>query len=429
MRFTKTLKLLTFALGVAFLGVNCSSSNDSGESVMISGRVDTNSQSKVVSNEATVVSAGYINSSGEIETIEGTETEISSTGSYTVAFDAEAYQNIVVVATSGSQTWTGYVEGSVENGSEYTIKPIDVESSAETMVYSELVADGNAEMIHKSEIEAVVTADIASEVHSSSSTAAKIATGLYNAARVRAEYFESQFEGEADAKMSMAADAMIDAQVELESRLDAASDASDVEGAYTTFFSAMSEVYLDAELEANQSANLIEMWGRVFVNSTATVSSDVRNEMNTQVSLFTSIVVDKAVRLELAAANAEQATMEWAETAGNDLKASITASAGVRSEIEAAFEAYHDDIKAAMENDAGFSSTVIVSIDSEINSSTGAKSSFESSIAATISADLVLNIYNSFYTSVETTVESNNEISDAEVEVITDLMILINTSA
>lgn len=396
---------------------------------MISGRVDSDSQSKVVSNEATVVSAGYINTSGQIEAIEGTETEVNSTGSYNLAFDAEAYQNIVVVAKSGAQTWTGYVEGSVENGSEYTIKPINVESSAETMVYSRLVADGNAEMVHKSEIEAVVTGDIASEVHSSSSTSARIAAALYNSARVRAEYFESNFEGEADAKMSMAASAMINAQAELEAQLDAASDENDVEGAYTAFFNAMSSVYLDADLEANESAQLIEMWGRVFVNSTATVSSDVRNEMNTQVSLFTAIVVDKAVRAELTAANAEQATMDWAIQAGSDLKTSINASAGVRSEIEAAFEAYHDDIKSAMEEDSNFTSTVIISVDTEINSSSGAKSSFDSSIAATISADLVLNIYNSFYTSVESTVESNNEISGTEIEAVTDLMILINTSA
>lgn len=429
MRFTKTLKLLTFALGIAFLGVNCSSSNDSGESAMISGRVDSGSQSKVVSNEATVVSAGYINSSGQIKTIEGTETELNSSGRYNLAFDAEAYQNIVVVAKSGSQTWTGYVEGSVENGSEYTIKPIDVESSAETMVYSELIADGNAEMVHKSEVEAVITANNASQVHSSTTTSAKIATALYNSARVRAEYFESKFESEADAKMSMAASAMIDAQAELEARLDAASDASEKEGAYTAFFNAMSSVYLDADLEAKESAQLIEMWGRVFANSTATVSSNVKEEMNTQVSLFTAIVVDKAVRAELTAANAEQSTMDWAIQAGSDLKASINASAGVRSEIEAAFETYHDDIKSAMENDSNFTSTVIVSVDTDINSSTGAKSSFESSIAATISADLVLNIYNSFYTSVESTVESNNEISAAEVETVTDLMILINTSA
>lgn len=427
MTFTQKFKSTTLILGLAFLGFSCSDSNDSG-SATISGKVDNGNQ-KVIAAEGAVVSAAQITSNGSVQTIDGTEVNTEASGNFKVAVNADAYQHIVVQAKSETETTMGYVATKIENGNSYTIKPIDVESSAETKVFAELVASGNADMVNKSEIEAVVTSNSAATINSNSSEATRIATALINSSRARAEFFKREFEGEANSKMKIVANAMVDAQTRLETQLSTASSAEARQEAYATFRTSFTEAYLNAEMKASTAAKIVEMWGRVFINSTANASAEVKSEMNTQVSILTATIIDSAVRAEMEAAGAEQSSRDAVAQAGATLKSEINASAGVMSEIRAAFEAYRDDVKAAMENDSNFSATAVVTVNSEINAPSGAKSIFDSSIAATVSADLVMNVYTSFYNSVQSSVESNFSGSEAKLKAITELMILINTAS
>lgn len=428
MNFTRKIKSTTLILGLAFLGFSCSDSGNDSESATISGKVENGNQ-KVVVADGAVVSAARITSNGSVQTIDGTEVDTEASGRFDVAVNAEAYQNIIVQAKSETETTMGYVGARIENGGSYTIKPIDTESSAETKVFAELVASGNAEMVNKSEIEAVVTSNSAAAINSSTSESSRIATALSNSARVRAEYFESEFEGESDAKMEAVANAMIDAQTQLETQLNNSTSVEARQEAYATFRTSFTEAYLNAEMEASTAAKIVEMWGRIFINSTSNASAEVKSEINTQVSILTATIIDTAVRAEMEAAGAEQSSRNAVVQAGVTLKSEINASAGVMSEIRASFETYHDEVRTALENDSNFSATAVIAVDSEINSNSGAKSSFDSSIAATISADLVMNIYNSFYSSIESSVDSNFSGSDTKLEAVTELMILINTAS
>lgn len=428
MTFTRKLKSTTLILGLAVLGFSCSDSDNNSESATISGKVENGNQ-KVVAADGTVVSAARITSSGSVQSIDGTEVDIEASGRFNVAVNADAYQNIVVQAKSEAETHMGYVAAKLENGSSYTIKPIDTESSAETKVFAELVSSGNADIVNKSEIEAVVTSNSAATVNSSTSESSRIATALSNSARVRAEFFESEFEGESEAKMEAVTSAMIDAQTQLESQLNSSNSVEARQEAYATFRTSFTEAYLNAEMKASTAAKIVEMWGRVFINSISNASAEVKSEMNTQVSLLTATIIDTAVKAEMEAAGAEQSSRDAVVQAGVTLKSEINASAGVMSEIRAAFETYHNEVRTALENDSNFSASAIVAVDSEINSNSGAKSSFDSSISATVSANLVINIYNSFYNSIESTVESNVSGSETKLDAVTELMILINTAS
>ena len=429
MRIKRNITTLIITLVVAFAGFSCSSNNESGKTATISGSIGSDSQDKVIAGtSATVVTAAHVTANGSMEAIEGAETTANASGEFELAVDAEAYQYIVVQAQSSGQTTMGYVSGSIENGSSYTIKPINAESSAETRVFARLVASGDADIVHKSDIEAVVTSENAAQINSSTTATANIASSLVTSARVRAEYIQEEFGSEADAKSEMIASAMIDAQTRLESSLNASTSAQARAEAYATFNQEVTDAYFNAELTATQTAQLVEMWGRVFMNSSASVASGISAEMNTQVSLYTAFVIDYAVRMEMEAANASEATMTASAQAYTDLKASVEASGGVKSELRAAFEAYHDDIRDAMESDSSFSAAVVVGIDSDINSSSGAKSAFDSSIATTLSASLVVDVYTTFYTAIETTVETWAN-SSTEVKAMTRLMILINAAS
>lgn len=185
MKFSRSFKSIMFVLGFAVLGLNCSDDNTSGTSsdyATISGQVES-SKSKTINNQATVVSAAYVTANSSVETISDTETNVDASGNFELQVDAEAYQNIIVEAKSDTETTMGFVSGSVENGSEYTIKPIDAESKAETMVFAELVANNGSNNVSKAEIEAIVTAESAANVNSSSATS--IAAALKKGAEVR----------------------------------------------------------------------------------------------------------------------------------------------------------------------------------------------------------------------------------------------------
>jgi hypothetical protein len=427
MRFTKSFKSLAILIIISALGFACSDSgNDSsGETATIEGQVSQSNEKAVSANS--VVTAAYINAAGSIEPIEGTDVNTSASGSFELEVDAESYQNIVVMTEGEAESTYGFVSGELQNGSTYTIKPINAESSAETMVYAELASSGDDEMVTKAEVEAAVNAEAASMINSSSSATSEIAASLVASAEVRTNYIADRFEAEADTKMQMIADAMIEAQTDLEAQLDAATSAEARAQAYTEFRTDVNEAFTSAEIEASTTAKIIEMWGRVFINSSSEISSDIRNEVYTELSLMTATSLDIALQGE--AESTDEATQSAIVDAGATLMTNIEASSGAEAEIRAAFETYSEDVQTALENDSNFSASVVVAINSEINSSEGAKTIFESAIDATVTSSIVIDAYQSFFTSIESTVESNASLDQAELEALTEMMILINLAS
>ncbi|HCD52968.1 MAG TPA: hypothetical protein DEQ34_11005 [Balneolaceae bacterium] len=430
MRYIKQLKILTILTLTVLTGVACdsNSSSDNGDMATISGRVESDTQSKSVTADAYIVTAATINSDGSFSAIDGTETQTDASGNFELMVDASMYQNIVVMAENNAEVMYSMTSEQIENSQSYMVKPVSVESSAETKVFAELYANGDADMVMRSEIEAVINSAVSSEINSNSSAVADMAASLKTAAEVRASYLQEEFNSEASAKMDEIFTSSLNAQIQLENSLNAATSLQAQEEAYDTFNQAIIDAYLDAEVKASTTAKLFEMWGRVLVNNSTELSADAKNEFNKQISIYTSTVVDAAVMAEAEAANVEESTRTAIAQAGADLEATIRISTGVASEIEAAFEEYHDEVRTALENDANFSSEIVIGIDTQINSTTGAKSDFESSFTASLNADLFVNIYTSFFSSIENTVDSMSD-SSTNVAALTEIMILINTAS
>ena len=428
MRFLNKINVLTLFIAVSIFGMNCSDdATSSGDSAMISGRVEQ-SNAKAVSSEATMVYAAEVDANGSFKTIDGTETTTEANGSFTISFDAEPYQHVVVRVVANGETMYGFVNGEVENGGEYTIKPVDMESSAETKVFAKLVSDGSSDMISKAEIDAVITTENSSEVNSSSSQAATVASSLSASAKARMKYFETQFSSEADAKIEAYNNAMMDAQSELETRIDASASATARAEAYDSFYASLSDAYLQAGVESSSAAKAAEMSTRAFINSNTSVGSATNSEANIYIAWISASTIDAAVQAELETAGASKTTTDAVVSAGVDLMTSLEASNGTEANIRAAFDVYHDDVREAMENDANFSATAIVNVDTEINESSGAKATFDAAISSTLLADAMVDIYNSFFTSIESSVETGFDGSQSEVEALTQIMILINTA-
>ncbi|MEX0609142.1 MAG: hypothetical protein WD016_05900 [Balneolaceae bacterium] len=428
MKLSKYLQFSIITLLASLTFFACSTDSTSDSSATINGSVESESTNKVAkarSVEGAVVSAARVTSNGSLETIEGATTETNASGSFSLEVDVKSAQNIVILAEKESQEWKAFLSGKVENGQSYTLKPLNTESSAETKVFSRVVASGNADIVQKADIEAVVSNKNAAAVNSGVLAAGEFASALKNSSQARVEFYMESFQDDAESRLDDTYAFMAEAQFELEADLAASSSTEEEENAHELFLEKTINAYTNAGLEASGAAKSVEMWSRIFVNSFTTVSSETKEDARKNSSLLVAIATDNAVQARAEASAMSESSKEAIVEAGAHLKTSLRASAGAKSEVESAFEEYHNEVRNTMESDTAFEATVILEIDSEINSSSGVKSDFSSSISSVISAATAYDIYSSFYSAINAIVEDKMDAS-GETEVVAEIMILIN---
>lgn len=163
------IRCLLLVLCLGLIGVSCDNNPaGSGEApATAEGRVgDSGSQnkSKVASQgettlaavEGATVTAARITSEGSLESISDAQAETNAEGEFTLEINAEAItdagKNIIIMAEKNGQQWKTYVSGELRSGMQTTLQPLTVESSGEAAVYSELVAEGQADIVSKADI-------------------------------------------------------------------------------------------------------------------------------------------------------------------------------------------------------------------------------------------------------------------------------------
>lgn len=399
-----------------------------GPAATINGSVYESSHSKVQSGEtnaeAGVVSAARINSNGSVEIIKGTETEVDANGRFSLQVDAGIYDHIVVVAETADGQVMGFISAEIENNQSYTIKPMTAESSTETAVFAEVVVNGKANIVQKSDIELAVHANAAADINSSSSAVAEVAAAVSNSAEARAEFIA---EFESDASFNQAADLMTDAQFQLESNLDVATSNDERKAAFDAFLEAKVDAYAESGMEMSSIAKMLHLQAEVQQNTFSSVSANVENSARASTSMLVAIVIDNAVNANAQASGASEATVSAIADAGVRLKADLESSSGAEAEVKATFEAYHQEVRAAFESDSSTEATVIVTVDAEINVNGGVKSTFKSSLNGLLDLGLLTDVYADFASSVQSSVETQSEvIGEVDVETVTDIVVLIN---
>jgi hypothetical protein len=431
---TSTTFYIITALSLMLFACSSSTSSDSDSNfAVIQGSVSESSgeSSTMLHNtQGTVITAARITSDGSFSTIEGVQTQTNASGNFTLELDVREASHIAIMAETASGTKTGFLSTRVQNGQTYTLKPISVESSAQTAVYARVVASGKSNIVQKADIETAVSTQAAAAIHGNSTLATQIATGLANAAEARAAFVVDFASGNATQILSSAADARAEAQVAFEAALHAGATGSQKEAAFDAFIEAGVNAYVTAGMNASAVAKMTHMYKEVFLNSTSTVSATVRNQVRARTAMAASVAIDSAVRAEASASGLSQATVQVIANAGTELRSSIKASSGVTAEIKAAFEAYHEQVREAMESDASVEAAVIIAIDTEINALGGSKAIFNTAISGAINANTVVQIYKTFANSVLATVESHfSNSTELNAEAMARLMLLINLAS
>lgn len=413
--------------------MSCSDDSSSVDesTATINGSVESSSNGQqekaaVQKNEGVVVAAARVTSSGTIETIGETETETNASGEFSLDVDTDVANHIVITAQTEAGELKGHLSAAVQNGQSYTLKPINTESSAEAEVFMELVADGNADLVQKSDIDATVTSEVSGQIQGNSTAAAELAAGLANYAEAKADFLADMGESEVEAKLDQAEEAKANAQFQYEAELAGSTSADEKDAAFDAFLEAYLNAYTDTDFEHESVAKLAHMRVNVIQNTFSSASANVEEGLKSSTSLFAALAVDAAAQTNAEASGMSDATISAIADAGASLKSEIKASA----DVEAAFETYHSEVRQAMENDSSAEASIIIEIDSEINANGGPKSVFNSALSGVISVDLLTDIYLSFTNSIESNVESKSDaLGELNTEAMANLFILINLNS
>lgn len=437
----RQIQNIIIVLTISLLGFACSdlsTSSDSDEAT-VNGRVESNEGQKAKGSdyqtaavEGATVTMARVAADGSLEAISNTSAETNAEGEFTLQVDADgitaASEDIIIMAEKEGQQWKAFLYGKLENGSSLDLKPITVESSGEASVYQHVVAKGETGLVSKADIETYIGSEAAAEIKSNTDAAVEFATALAKEAEARAKFFANQSIEVTEEQMMEIRSAKAEALANLHASLYASSDQSAKADAYNTYTEAVASAHVEAGINANAYAKAKEGASNLIFKNTTELSSTARSEVRANSSVLVAIAVDKAVQARMEAAEIAESSVEAAAQAGTQLRADIRskATAGA-SEIQSLFASYNEKIVDVLEQEFSANAETIVGINSQINSTGGIKATLEASIGASANTDTIVDAYSTFYSAVETLVNNLYTAgTDAEAELVADVMILIN---
>lgn len=438
------IRNIIFILALSLIGFACNDSStgpgSDSDPAMAKGKVEDNGSQKTASLqksdvEGIVVTAATVNADGSLQTISGAEAETNAEGRFSLNVDVEAIANsanrVVVMAERNGETVKAFVSQELRSGVETTIQPLTFESSAEANVFAEVVANGDADVVSKADIEAVVSSEIASELRSDAEAAGNLAAGLAARAEAEAEFYADQGVEFTENQKNEALNFKAEAMAELESKLDAATSEADKEAAFDVFAETVSKAEVQAGVDASAIAKSSELSSRVLVNNSTELSADAQSQIRKNVAVLLSYAVDTAVQAQMEAAGASESSVNAAADAAVTLRTNIKAMTDASKEkINTVFATFNGAVIDVLQNEFSAESDAFVEVNSTINESNGMKSTLESSLGASVDLTTMLEAYSEFYTSVKSLVDATFSTSNAaEAEAFGEIMILINIAS
>lgn len=441
----KTAKWTNYSLvmaGLLLFNVACSDSNsDSRSEATIRGSVEQGSFSgsmadKSGPNDSTTfeeiekseVYAARIPENGEPQRIEGSETQTDNQGRFTLNIDMDAAQRVlIIVNNSNGQQLRGFVDSSVRNGMSYSMKPINIESTVEADVYAQVVKSGRANQVSKADIDLAVDASAAARMQANPGAVAQLATSLGRAAEARAQFYSAKVESNSNSALNKAKELQAKAQFQYESQLRSGSSTGDRQAALDAFIDANLNAYTESGLATADASAMVDLWVRITMNGMTTASSEARNRVYVRLGYVKAVAMDRFIRAQAQAAGFTSTTQQAITQAGVKLRTTISAQVSTLAEIQSAFETWKNEVKAAIENDSSAEARIIIDLNSEINTSTGASTVFRSAVNASTSASVVTTAYVTFNGALKQLIQSRIQSgNEARVEAATGILMMIN---
>jgi predicted HicB family RNase H-like nuclease len=439
----KTTKWTNYSLvmaGLLLFNVACSDSNsDSQNETTIRGSVEQSNFSGSMTSKSgqhdhttlqetkSDVYAARVTESGDTQKIEGSETQTDDQGRYTLTVDMDAAQRVVIIAENSGQQLRGFVDASIKNGISYSMKPINVESTAEANVYTQLVKAGKSDMVSKADIDMAVDASAAARMQANPGAVAQLATSLGRAAEARAQFYSARLQSNASSALNKAKELHAKAQIQYESQLRAGASAADKQAALNALIDAKLNAYRESGLTTADASAMVDLWVRITMNGLYSAPDEIKNRLFVRLAFFKAVAMDKYVRAEAQAAGFASSTQQAIVDAGIKLRTTINTQVSTLTEIQAAFETWKNEVEDAIESDSSTEATVIITLNSEINTTTGASTTFHAAVNASATTSVVTAAYVTFTDTLKQLIQSRIQSgSEARVEAATGVLMMIN---
>ncbi|SMO40304.1 hypothetical protein [Fodinibius sediminis] len=439
---SKQIRNLVLVLATAMLSFACSdfttSSDNSSGNATVNGQVEKSEANKAAGSrghasvEGATVTVARITTDGSLESIGNAQAKTNAQGEFSLEVDANAATNasekIIVRAEKSGQQWKAFLYDKLQNGSSIELKPLTVESTGEANVYQEVVANDESGLVSKADIEAYIDAEAGTAIKENGEAASAFAEALVEEAHARARYFADQGIEVTEEQLEEIKDVKAEALANLNASLYASSSQSARAEAYGTFISTIASAHVEAGVDADAYAKAKKAANTLVVEKAAELSDAAQSEIRAKAALLVAVAVDNAVQARMKAAEAADASVQAAVDAGMELRSALrTKTMAGASEVKSLFAAYNQTIMDLLKQEFSASSETIVSINSEVNGTAGAKATLESNIEASADTEAIVEAYTTFYSTVESLVDNLLTLSsDAEAEVVADLLILIN---
>lgn len=431
---------LLLILSASFLFTNCSDDEnpvnaDQGNTAKIEGRVTgssgfskTTGLNKTNSIEGATVIIAEVQSNGSLSTVSSSSVKTDAQGRFTVETNSMNAKNLVVVAQKNNVEWKAVVSAETKSGSTIYCPPVNDETTAEAEVYSEVVAEGEANTVSYADVQYYIDSEIAAKIKGNSSMRAQLVSALKAEARAKSKAFASSYFQTSASTMESVNNAKAMAQIELEASLNAAGESSSgYDAAFKIYEQAVIDAYANAGVEKSECFKIIEISSNEMLRVSSAFSGEIHFALMKRAAKREALAKRKAQEEEFDSAGAQQEQKNTVVSAGVTLTASIDAASSA-SEIEAAFKSYHDTVVEQLKITFQSQESAIVSIDSSINSSGGLKAVLEASIIAAINTDAIVNAYLKFYNDCENLVETEmSTASSVQVESASEILLIANS--
>lgn len=414
---------------------SCSDDNPAepmGSNAKVAGRISPSSGLQKASSSfaldgvqgATVILA-QAQADGSLKTVSTQSIQTDASGRFLVETNLSGTGNLIVIAAKGTSELKAIVSAKVQSGTTVYAPPLTEESTAEANIYLKLVGQGHSADFDGGELKLILNANVAAYLQQNP----QAEIDFMSAFRVSGQAIIRASGNSHFGMTSSQLQAILQAKTEAEAGFDnSLYNSSDTEAEKDTCRNNYERSVLSAYSgsSAYTYAELMRIGVTAFLNSTASMNSDLKLAIAKSLYARYAFVLNYAMQQQFQAAGASEAQLNTVASAGTSLSASIKGAMDL-NEISQAFVQYRSKVKAQLQITLSAFAAVIETIDTVLNGTISAKSTFNASIAGTTSVDAIINAYVTLFTAVKTAAQTSlTGASTAQVNAASQILILAN---
>jgi len=376
--------------------------------------------------EGAVVTLARLQADGEFEATGAAEVMTDVDGHFAIETDIDGESGLVVVARKENDEWWARVSGSLEHGEVTACPPVGVESTGEAEVFAHVVAAGHDEAVSYPMVQTYVDASLAAGVAEEPDLATDLAATFEAAAGARVDWLTGPLGAADAADLAVVSAAEAEAQVRLESALFAAvDDPVGVEAAVATYFASVADAYVSTGLGIDVYARATEVNARTALSFFGARGTAWGAALLRQAARVRARSTTNAIAVQFAAVGASEEVRGAVAEAAASLLLALQADTATESEIDAAFDVYHDEVVAGLRGSLVAWDAEIAAIDVAVNGPGGARSNLETALVLALDPSLVAGMYDTYFLAVEAAAEAvMTTATEAEIDLTAEVLAL-----